>query len=122
MTRRSNEERVMRRALALSAILLLAACVADPGSQSDLPVISALPQFITGLPGYGPEFGTAGLTDAQLPPGYAGFNNIGPQVAAQHASQICPRGYQTIEQGTEPGDPVSFVAWGVRCTPYRPTF
>ena len=112
----------MRRALALSAMLLLAGCVSEPGSQSDVPVISALPQFITGLPGYGPEFGTAGLTDAPLPPGYAGFNNQGPQVAAQHASQICTLGYQTLDQATQPGDPVPFDDWRVRCNVYRPSF
>jgi hypothetical protein len=112
----------MRRALALSAILLLAACVEDPGSRSDLPLVSALPQFITGLPGYGPDFGAAGLQQGQLPPGYAGFNNTGPQVAAQHASQICTRGYETLDQGTAPGDPVPFVDWRVRCNAYRPSF
>jgi hypothetical protein len=112
----------MRRALALSAMLLLAGCVSEPGSQSDVPVISALPQFITGLPGDGPEFGTAGLASGELPPGYAGFNNTDPQIPAQHANQICTLGYQTLDQGTQPGDPVPFVDWRVRCSVYRPSF
>ncbi len=107
----------MRRALALSVLLLVAACASDPGSDS------ALPQWITGYPGYGPEFGTAGLATDQLPAGYAGFNNTDPQLPAQHAAQICPRGYDFLDQGTTaPGEPVAFTTNRVRCTAYRPSF
>jgi hypothetical protein len=90
--------------------------VSDPGSDSWLP------QFITGYPGYGPEFGTAGLASDKLPPGYDGINNTDPQVAAQHASQICTLGTETLDQGTAPGDPVALSTMRVRCTRYRPSF
>ena len=106
----------MRRALALSALLLLAACASDPGSDATLP------QWITGYPGYGPEFGTAGLASDQLPPGYAGFNNTDPQLAAQHAAQICTLGFQSLDQATVPGEPIGFATNRVRCSVYRPSF
>ena len=111
----------MRLFPALVGLLALAACASEPGSESDLPVISSLPQFITGLPGNGPEFGVAGLEQAKLPAGYAGFNNVGPDIAARHAAQICTQGYQVIEQGTAPGDPAGIVEWRVRCNAYRPS-
>jgi hypothetical protein len=111
----------MRHAIALTAVLLLAACASDPGSRSDLPVISSLSQFITGLPGYQPEFGVAGLEAKKLPAGFDGFNNTEPGVAAAHAAQVCTLGYQTLVEGVVPGDPVGFVAWGVRCNAYRPS-
>lgn len=111
----------MRKTLAVAALLSLAACASEPGSQSDLPVISLLPQFITGLPGDSLDFGVAGLEQAQIPPAYAAFNNTGPQVAAQHADQICTRGYQKLREDALPGDPVGFIEWRVRCNAYRPS-
>jgi hypothetical protein len=112
----------MRFVPALIVLLALAACESEPGSMSDRPVVSSLPQFITGLPGNGPDFGVAGLVPGPLPAGYDGFNNVGPQVAATHAAQVCTLGYEKLDEQSQPGDPIAFAEWHVRCNPYRPSF
>ena len=111
----------MRNAAAVIALTVLAACQSEPGSQSDVPVISALPQFITGLPGYGPEFGTSGLPPDQSASPAAAWNNTAADVPMRHAAQICTLGFETLEQGTAPGEPIDFTVQRVRCTTYRPS-
>ena len=111
----------MRFVAAAVVLLALAGCQSEPGSQSALPVISALPQFITGLPGYGPEFSTTGLKADQAPAPVAASNNTSADVPALHAAQICTLGVETLEQGTAPGEPIDFTVQRVRCTTYRPS-
>ena len=121
MPRLHDAERLMRRSLVVTCLLLLAACASEPGSESDLPVISYVPQFITGLPGEQPNFGVTGLAQAPTQPAYAGFNNAAADVPEQHAASVCTLGWQKLEEGQAPGDPVSFTRQRVRCNAYRPT-
>jgi hypothetical protein len=111
----------MRSVAAVIAMVLLAACQGEPGSRSDLAVISELPQFITGLPGDGPEFSTTGLQPSQSTAPAAATNNTSADVPARHAAQICTLGFEMLEQGTAPGEPMDFVVQRVRCTAYRPS-
>src|SRR5882724_10118599 len=114
-------ESPMRQVAVLVALLALAACQSEPGSTSDQSGISSLPQFITGLPGYGPEFTTTGLQAASATPALSTSNNTGADVAARHAAQIGARGYQILEEGTAPGEPIEFKVSRVRCNAYRPS-
>jgi hypothetical protein len=113
------------RSLLLSslALLALAACAADdPGSRSGSFVAATLPQWITGLPGDGPEFGVSGVAPgAQLPAGYAELNNAAPEAPMRRADMICTLGTQVLEQGSAPGEPAGFAVARVRCNPYRPS-
>jgi hypothetical protein len=121
MRRFHDAERLMRRSLVLTGLFLLAACAGDPGSEFDLPVVSYIPQFITGLPGEQPNFGVTGLAQAPTQAGYAGFNNAAAEVPEQHAASVCTLGWQKLEEGQAPGDPVAFTRQRVRCNAYRPT-
>jgi hypothetical protein len=121
MRRLHDAERLMRRSLVLTGLLLLAACAGDPGSEADLPVVSFIPQFITGLPGVQPDFGVTGLAQAPTQAGYADFNNAAAEVPEQHAASICTLGWQKLEEGQAPGDPVPYLRQRVRCNAYRPT-
>jgi hypothetical protein len=111
----------MPRFLVLSGLLLLAACADQPESQSNLPGIAYLPQFITGLPGEQPNFGVTGLAQAPTQAGYADFNNADPSVAEKHAASVCTLGWQKLEEGQAPGDPVPYIRQRVRCNAYRPS-
>lgn len=108
----------MRLLTLVAAAVVLSACAIpdDPGSQSDKPIISSLPQWITGLPGDGPEFGVTGVAGE----GAAGAS--GEQVASRHADQICTLGHQTLEQGTAPAAPGAYTVARIRCNSYRPSF
>jgi hypothetical protein len=110
----------MRLVLVLAGCLALAAC-SEPGAHFDTPGLALLPQFITGLPGPQPEFGTTGLAQTPTQPGYADFDNAAPDVPAQHADSLCTLGYQKLEATTIPGAPVPLTSWRVRCNAYRPT-
>jgi hypothetical protein len=112
----------MRHFLAIASLVALAACASEPGSSSDLPIISSLPQWITGLPGEGPSFGVATLQEPPTQPGYAGFNNASPLLTATHADQICTLGYQKLSEETAPGEQVPFTVTRIRCNAYRPSF
>jgi hypothetical protein len=111
----------MRRFLALTGLLLLAACASEPGSESNLPGVAYLPQFITGVPGEQPNFGVTGLAQAPTQAGYADFNNAAADVPQQHAASVCTLGWDKLEEGQAPGDPVGFIRQRVRCDAYRPT-
>ena len=111
----------MRSFAVLIALLALAGCASEPGSASDVPIISALPQFITGLPGNPPQFGVSGLQAGDLPEGYAKFNNQSPAVPAIHAAQICTLGYHIDDQKTAAGDPIGFTIAQTHCALYRPS-
>jgi hypothetical protein len=101
----------------VAAVALSACAIADdPGSRSDLPVVSALPQWITGLPGDGPDFGVTGrATDGAA-------SVTAAEMASRHADQICTLGHQSLEQGTAPADQGEFTVARVRCNSYRPSF
>jgi hypothetical protein len=111
---------MMRSLPVLVALLALAGCASEPGSASNIPVVSALPQFITGLPGDPPQFGVSGLQPGALPAGYADSNNQSPDVPAIHADQICTLGNHVDAQKPASGDPVSFTVAQVHCALYRP--
>jgi hypothetical protein len=107
----------MRLVILVAAAVALSACAIpdDPGSRSDQSIVSSLPQWITGLPGDGPEFGVTGVA------GEGGAAASGDQVAARHADQICTLGHQTLEQGTAPAAPGAYSVARIRCNPYRPS-
>jgi hypothetical protein len=111
----------MRHLLAIASLAMLAACASAPGDSTSGSFSDGLAQWITGLPGEGPSFGLTALQQAPQDPGYAGFNNASPQIAATHAAQICTLGYQRLAEEAAPGEPVNFTLWRVRCNPYRPT-
>jgi hypothetical protein len=122
MRRLHDAERPMPRFLLLSGLLLLAACADDaPGSQSNVPGIAYIPQFITGLPGEQPNFGVTALAQAPTQPGYVDFNNAAPGIAEQHAASVCTLGWEKLEEGQAPGDPVGFTRQRIRCNAYRPS-
>jgi hypothetical protein len=121
MRRIHDAERMMRRFLVLTGLFLLAACADGPGSESDVPGIALIPQFITGLPGEQPNFGVTGIAQAPTQAGYADFNNAAAEVADQHAASVCTLGWQKLEEGQAPGEPVPLVRQRVRCNAYRPT-
>lgn len=110
----------MRRSLVLTGLFLLAACASEPGSESNIPGVSLIPQFITGLPGEQPNFGVTGLAQAPTQPGYAEFNNAEADVPELHAASICTLGWQKLEEGQAPGQPVGFIRQRERCNAYRP--
>ena len=111
----------MRHFLAVASLVVLASCASGFGISENDPSRDGLAQFLTGLPGDGPIFGLTALPQAPQEPGYAGFNNASPQIAAVHAAQVCTLGYQPLAEETPPGEPVNFTLWRVRCNPYRPT-
>jgi len=114
-------ERPMRNLLAVTSLVILAACASTPGDPASGPSIEGLPQWLTGLPGDGPTFGLTALQQTPQDAGYVGSNNASPQIAATHAAQVCTLGYQRLGEETPPGEPVNFTLWRVRCNPYRPT-
>jgi len=111
----------MRHFLAVASLVVLAGCASGFGISENDPSRDGLAQFLTGLPGDGPIFAVTALPQEPQEPGYAGFNNGSPQVAATHAGQVCTLGYQRLADEAAPGEPVGFTVWRVRCNPYRPT-
>jgi hypothetical protein len=99
----------MRAALSLTFALALSACAG---------LTEQAAYSVSGGSGEAPEFGVSALSAGPMPPNYAAFNKIDPQIADLHARQICTLGYEKLEERTMPYDPGQLMFWRVRCEPY----
>ena len=105
----------MRRS-AVTFLFLLAAGGALPACTT---------QQMFGLPPEpSPEISVSALTSSSLPPDIAAFNNVQPEAAAMHASNICTLGYRTVQQtsvdATYDNAPGQITADLVACKEYTP--